>query len=452
MIVEVWIDGINGSDTNSGLSASAPLKTRGKLYEKYPAQWLAGDRLLSHWAGVGGFGPNATAPLLYDDTQHLLVHGGGEMAVNTYSYRAADRVPWTPPTGPQYAALDTGTPASNITAHRTRLYCTQAQPGWTAGAHTKKLLRIKRSSVLVHAEIPIARNGVDWMDLDHPGFVGKVQAGDVISFVQPSVQFKGSSTDNLYGLIVAGGGGPYWNYQNKNGCTFEGVEFQGGLFCRGAWGLSFDRSIFNCETNLMGGSAHLVNCAVVTMGLMLQGGFSNVHDTPGCRSTSTSDPIYQGAAEPQMELLANGADLVIGHRMGGMACAYTVERNISVYNGVKSGLVVEGPGTIFYVQKPTEVGGRTIAIQGEGNAIYGIDARYGALARMNPGSASSLVGGTPVGGVQYDHLHVEAGNSITWDELNDVNKWNGVFSRRLEKATYQGYDYPRGQLSCITNL
>lgn len=391
----------NGSDSNDGLSAEAPLLTIGKAESKLDAP---GRHVINLAAGI--YDPNA-----------LNVRGGHEACVNGVSYRGPAMVARTPSQGPQSEEL---LEAEAINDAKTRLHFETG--GWATDAHLGWFLRIKRGSNRVIFNIPAARNGSDWVELD----VGKMlvggthlaellQEGDVCEWVKPAVEIRSDpNAGNLSAIVIKGHGAGSWNFDDGNhpgglnGPTFSGIAFTGAVFAINAWNISFAECSFdNIDNNFWGGSAHFSNCT--SRGMQFQGGWSNQHDHAGCLPDSAESPIYRTLNAPSMELLCKGS-IVVG-RGGGMSAlgaSYLAEKNVSAYEatGSRAGIaVVRGS---FVANAPSGSSNRLVAVQGDGNG-WGVRVTLGGLARLN-----NISGVAQVSSSGGSDIYLEGANAETW--------------------------------------
>ncbi len=307
-VLDVYVDGANGNDTNDGLSSGNALQTIAAVYQKFPPRVLQGGGIRVNLAGVGGFGTNATAQLDYAvDT--LLV--GGEVGAylgNTYQYLAPEMVAFTPATGPATAALDAvptvavaGGSASSGGTLSTRFDFTAAAPGWTVNDFQgKAFLRITRAGAKVVWELPIASNTADTITVRVLGVQPLIQNTDTAEIVIPAVRFTGSA-DVVYNAVAVRGSGRTLDVFSAQGL--------GPNFVRCAWRqlyllgreITFDRCILGASEEFNGSymfksSGEFYNCIAPFIYLL------------GFQSTEFYGiPLQTGAADP---IVANRKQLM----------------------------------------------------------------------------------------------------------------------------------------------
>lgn len=428
--LDVYVDAVNGLDSNTGLSAGAALQTLEARFRKFPSRLLTGGGIRTWLAGVGGFGSSATAVQEYYVANiHLSCIGS---YVQADSFRGAGMVRITPLTGPAVKTLDSATGLwikvdSDAAAGRSRT-ASVATPGagyalfgtrllfsgasWTTDNLQGWFARITRAGVKVVFEFPICGNGANHIDLDFAElpnsgatFISLLSAGDSVEIVEPSVKLRSDpNTPHLKSISVSGGGaygtydpdqGSWTTRGGPNGFTFERINFSGACNWSGVFGVSCDRCMFTeGDTNLRGGGTQFCNCIcrgptdgiTGSSGLQMQGGWSNIHDLAGCRPDSASDPINQDIDDPMMELLiCQGAIFVIGNGGGlsaGAGASYTMERNVSVY-GSAAAAALKLWRSYFYMPTASSVRNRRLLLQGSGNAGIGVKLTTQSFMKVN---------------------------------------------------------------------
>ncbi len=423
----IYLDGINGLDTNDGLSPTTAKRTFAAITRSFPQIVAGGAKILLHIAGTGGFGVNATAPLSYEEPT-FLVAGPGNVSHNGYCIRAAERVPFLPTTGPATAALDVvpcvevdqAGAAAPGTGFRTRFDFTAAAPGWTVNNFrtSRACLRVRRAGVDVIPETPIAENTADTITIDVL-CVAQILATDTVEIVRQSVEFTGPAVD--FNTFVITGGGTIAPFDTDgiggpgNGNTIEGVAFVGravlqrfigGLDRCAASGtsivitfsdVSFMQCKFQCSTQMM---------------------WTIANRQPGhFRAASAVNPINQGALFRQA--LCVVGTMTIGDMRGGPA-AYQVDDALGKYAG--SSLRVWGPGSSLSVS-----GSSSANIFGSGATGSGLWARFGAKVVVNPGTRTQITGATGALRVGVSAVIVAYGTGV--GQFEEVAGFNGNLYR-----------------------
>lgn len=457
----VYVDPINGRGQYDGLEPlpggislnapdKGPLQSIQQVYDRFPMEMLDGARLNIRLAGIGGF-TTPTERLDYD-IKTLWLGGKSEACISSYRYIGPPLVPYTLNVGAQTAVVTGKAQVVFPVGHRTRLDF--AAPGWVANA-LRGMVRITRNGLLVIPETAICDNTANQLFLDWEGFFPMINVGDTVEIVRPGIRFMSSDVQAVNSVTIKGSGGPYWNLANVNGHPFTRCGFA-SIFVCGVYGVGMDRCWIEGESNWQGGSIFFVNsyaykppdnALLGQSAILVQGGCSTVHDQAGSEPDSPTNPINQGN-DVGTEIITHECSFIVGHRMGGMSAQYLTQRNCSFYANAsagKSGLVVEGPGSIFYVQQPPENGNRLNALQGARNAEYGINARFDGAVRVNPDNGATPVANTLTGTIAGNDLFLGSGLPITWAELNNAAMWNGLFSHHLNSAG----GFPRGLLSRI---
>ena len=389
----VFLDGINGLDTNNGLTALTAKQTYMGIINAFPQILVGGPKILVSIAGTGGFGINATAPLTYTEPT-FLIPGPGGISHNGWCVRACERVPANPTTGPTTAALDV-VPAVEInqanaaapgTGFRTRLDFTAAAPGWTANnfRNSRFYVRIRRAGVDVIPETPIVENTASSLTIDVL-CVAQILSTDTVEIVRQGVEFTGPAAD-LNQHLITGGGAPdpfdVFGIGVGNGNTIEGVafigrpvfqSFVGGLDRCAASGLLI---LFEAKCELV-----LMQCKFQLATQMY--GYSVFNRQPGqFRAVSPVNPIFQTPAFRQA--LAVVGTMSIGDPRGGFT-VYQVDDVLSKYGGTS--LRVWGGGSAL-----STAGSGTANILGSGASASGLHARYGAKIIANGGTRTQITG------------------------------------------------------------
>lgn len=277
--VNIYVDSVNGLDTNDGLTIATPIQTFTELYTKFPVQTLQRSMIIVNLAGVGGFGASATGVADYDTT-NILYGGGGGTYGGTYVYKGSQMVAVTPTTGPATAALDVvpvvaviGGSAAAGGTRASRFDFTTAAPAWTVNDFRNKHLRITRAGALVIYEAPIASNTADTITVMKNGLAAApsaILATDTVEIVEPGARFINTTAAALDfdQCRISGVGAGDWDVTDGapnpavGGMTFQRVQFRSAPIVRGALGCEFDR----CQMGAGGvpvtdSSVYFVSCS-----------------------------------------------------------------------------------------------------------------------------------------------------------------------------------------------
>lgn len=396
--VTVYLDGANGDDANTGLSAAEALQTFHAVNRKFPQRLFSDAKILVMVAGVGTAGTTAftapTAPLTYTEPT-FIVGGPGSSAHNGYCIRAAPMCAANPTTGPTTAALDVvpcveidqANAAAPGTGRRTRFDFTVAAPGWTANnfRNSKFYLRVTRAGVDVIPETPIVENTANSLTIDIV-CTAQILSTDTVTIVRPSVEFTGEAADfNAFKITGQGSQAPFDTQgigAAGNGNTIERVAFTGRPL--------FENFIGGLDTcSASGSSIVFQQCAVVlyqckfqTSIQMYNSAFNLQQGSP--RFTSAGNPINQGVAF-RTTLCAVGT-MTIGDPRGG-CCTFQYDDVLSHYGG--SALRVWGPGSALSC-----VGSASANLLGSGATGNGLWSRFGAKCYVNTGTQTQVTGTT----------------------------------------------------------
>lgn len=255
---DVYVDSVNGLDTNDGLSTTTALQSINGVYTKFPLYYFQMSTFTIHLAGVGGFGASATAIADYD-TSNLLVGGQGGVFSAVYHYKGPHMVPVTPATGPATAALDAGVltrviggAASAGGLLATQFNFTGAAPGWTAGDFTNKFMRVTRGGNMVIYEAPIANNTADTILILQPELdtllASPILNTDTVEIVEPGARFINTTLPlqafdecRVTGVGTFNFDVAYSPADPPNGYAFERIQFRTAATIQFAVGVEFDR-------------------------------------------------------------------------------------------------------------------------------------------------------------------------------------------------------------------
>ncbi len=388
--LNVYLDGINGLDSNDGLApvnapgGVGPLQTYGAYYNKFPRTITGGAKVLLSIAGDGGFS-SPTAPLTYTDFTFILP-GPGTMFRNGFAIRAAPKCPAAPATGttaPVVASLEEINQLNALapgTGYRTRFNCTA--PGWTANdlRNQRIFVRVQRAGVNVIPETPVAENDANSFTIDIPCAV-EVLPTDTTTLVRCSVQFTGPISELTAFMITGGGSEEVWSDEamTGNGNTIQGVEFVGAPNF-----VNFIGGVDGCASS--GINIHFVGCQMTMM--QCAWGLTAFYHTvvnrfqgnPGW--VSAVNPIYQ-TSPYRMTFQAVGT-MSVGDQFGAPAWVGCHDC-LSHYNG--SSLRVYGPGSLLSM-----LGSSSARLMGSGSTGSGLWARYGGKIIVQVYPRTQIVG------------------------------------------------------------
>lgn len=447
--MDVYIDGINGSDSNEGTLAK-PLLTLDGFTAKFPTRLFNGARIRVNLAGTGGFGANATGTLTYT-VRGIHIGGGGEYNMSIV-YRGPQMVRITPATGTATPTL-TGTPqqqvdqtnAVNVLGRRTKLNFTA--PGWTVNDLRDKLawVRITRAGNLVTFEFPITDNDADAVYIDAcstSGAVltaGTILATDTVEIVTPAAIITGDPAANNGSAIVisgASGGGSTINFEDSQGQTFERITFNTALTATNVGGLGFDRCGFN------GTDASMRSCPELTLlGCKSRVGTFYFASTASNfyasrRDSSVSPPSAMRFFQSAL-VVVNGGRLYIGSARGGLLGRWVCTYNLCVTGCTAVDAIhIDGAGSFLYMLG---------TLTGRNNTSYGLNTRYGAQAIVGGGQLSTITAAT-------NDMRLDKNPGINWGtgagQFEEAIGFNGNY----HLAGGSTPTVPLGDLSRISKL
>jgi hypothetical protein len=478
--VNLYVDATSGNDLNDGLSSGAALQTLEEAHRRAPIVSLGPDFEVNiNLAGVGGFGSSATAQQTYS-AKSLLHPDGGHAEQQRFHYRGPSMVLvpdlasgpnsgtisaltnlWWAPTGSVRArTVNATSPGAGYVHSGTRI-SRSGGVNWTANDPKMRFLRVTRGGRKVIFECPISRNGTNYIDLDIHNLPdgtklsAALQVGDTIEIVKCGVKvFNPSGTriaieghggcsgpGDYLGTAASRGGGGFWGERIEWGSTF---------MAWGTWGLSFDRCDFGTgigDENYFGGSGVWVNCLHTSLGFILHGGWSSIHDTANCRpdvaaNDGTADPIYQDVdAFSMFGVFRGGCRVFVGSGTSNSPAYLTVERNLSVYDAAAvAGLFVGYKSYCVMLDQRS----RSTQIQGTDNTTYGVDVQGGSTFQYTVGSASPMV---HLLSNAFDDARLGSGATHTWDEVygggtlpapSSANNWLDVIFNFSRITAYSG--------------
>jgi hypothetical protein len=383
--VNIYVDGVSGSDDNSGLSESDALLTIGAVRKKFPDFYFDGARAIVHLAGVGGFGSDATGVQQYS-TRHLWVGGGGEYN-SSYIYRGPSMVPFSPATGtvtPTLVSYETVDQGGGPDGSGLRTKLTFSSPGWTTNDFLTDVcfLRVTRGGNLVIFEAPITTNDADSLTLDIKFAGGVFLVTDTYEIVIPGVTIVGPSSDfNLSQVTITGNSGMgSLSFNNPDGphATFERINFK-SLNSADVHGLSFDRCSWETFVSIRGGWTSTINTKAVAFGVIwsTRGSAS----LPYSRKESVSSPV--GNLDKVSQLIVVNGPLYVGEV--GAHGYLDVQYGVGVYNAA-NGIIVSGPSVLY--QHPAD----RSPVTGSGISGIGVRTMFGGQALVAGGVRTTIAG------------------------------------------------------------
>ena len=433
VVLDVYVDSVNGSDNNDGLSQATALETFGALYEKFSLDMYGGSGLI-----VNLVNDTAAVVQYVVDGYLRLGEGGRVISSNPVVYRGPEMILFVPATGPSTAALDvvpavrvdqTGTPSG--TGNQTRLDFTAAAPGWTPNDFRRRFVRVTRGASRVFDELPISSNGASSLTVDTTGIVGNILATDTVEIVETAVHIVGGAADfaNLSILKKSGASGIVGVLPDALGATFTRIAFD-EIICEDVSGVQFDRCHFSLNnqggTSFTRGSVAFKNC-IASWELFLLG--------------ATETPVASVAGDTPLNAAAVGVTQLDGALHIGSAnpIAYSAGIGIFIpthtYSNYGDGIRVNGVGSKL--------------VQKAGIPIIGAGSQFGI--RCSNGGVAHVLGGTEteITGTSGD-LSVGTGAAVSYGtaagEFEEVAGWNGNFTRMLEGTPTA----PTGTTSRIT--
>lgn len=303
---------------------------------------------------------------------------------------------------------------------------------WTENDPKMRFLRITRGGRKVIFEVPIARNGDFFIDLDisrMPNLLklaDALQLGDQIEVVKCGVRFINSAGISISIEGHGGCSGPYDHStdiatRGGGGAWLERVECHKRFMAWGCWGLSQDRvdQSTDGDENYYGGSGTFVNVLHTSLGLLLHGGWTGIHDTANCRpdvisnDPAVADPIYQDVdAFSCFGVLRNRCRLFVGSGTSTSPAYLTLERNLSVYDANANAGIFLGYGARF---SQLDQRNRNVHVQGNHNATIGVDVMGGSQFKFVI-DKMHVCGDGELGNL-YDDARLGTGATKTFDEV-----------------------------------
>lgn len=404
--LDIYIDGVNGSDSNNGLSKSAPLATLAGYFAMAGTNLPVGSTIRVHLAGTGGADPWVTpaTPQVYDQDVIILPTGGFFSSALVFR-GPQNMVPATLATGPTSGvALDPvparvvdETGAANPAGYRTELLFTAVPPVplWTAhdlGPRAKgAFVRIRRGADKRYFELPIADNTTNTIIVDSLNIVGDLLATDTVEIVVPGAEIRGATVfGGMRGVVIYGDGGcPIAVSATDQGFTFERLKINVRMVL--ARMVSFDRCQFvsapggfeapgglEALSVSQGGSAFVQLCSAIGRGPQISVGGRHIDFDILSRPDSASDPSAAMVNMPTVALMTVGPFSI----SSGVA---QFRRVLSAYGSPAAGIDVRAHGTL-------EIEAACPYVGGDNNTTTGIRARTGAIVHINTVARTKITG------------------------------------------------------------
>jgi hypothetical protein len=388
---DIYIDGVSGSDANTGLSKTVPLATIAGMFARYGAVLPVGSQRRVHLAGTGGADPWVTPATQQTYGADEIDLGTNGPIGNRIVFRGpTNMVLGAPTTGPATAALDPVPviivdeaeipPAlsPNPAGQRSALQFTVAAPGWTPhdfGVYGQGYkVRITRAAAKVIWECPIADNSADTIIVDTLGLFGVVLATDTVEIVFPAAQIRGA-TDFGGGVRICSIRGEGAQFialaaltAASMGHNFERLAFQDTIV-EGAF-VTFDRCCLTpgiIANTTIKGSAHFKNSMAVQTTTMLNEG--------GCcydmTIAASNVPRPDGPADPINQVVCiEGVFYAIQCGNDGTASPgyFVADDNVSCYGSAADGIYCTRGSN--FLQRAT-----CVYLGGDSNTGFGIRAQ-----------------------------------------------------------------------------
>jgi hypothetical protein len=452
--INVYIDGVNGSDGNSGLTLATAIKTIKAFYDKFPFMNYNGTRFIVNLSGTGTTGQQTY------NTGLLHVGYGGDVRYSGVRWRGPAMALATLATGASSGiALDATpavetTPATNegSTNLRTRLDFTTAAPGWTVDDMAGRyFLRVSRASVQRYYEIPIIKNDSNAIYVDTLGIVGDILNTDTVEIVVPAVKIvPPSSTGQPYTTNTIRIMGDSWGIEVSDpriGASFERINFSGTLHTRAAGCRNFDRCSHDGGVwTIQGSHGSMVNCAIRHSGALSQ----NLHfvtwdgapNTLLSRPESASVPSLQTSTAPTVYAAMYQSWINIGSRFNPEAAQtggielhgqgqFNIGKPLSMRNppnvaGVYAAIMITGQKAMFLMRAstPTALIIEGLATSGANPTQAGIHCRLGAQAKITADRCSI----SGVNNLQIDGNVAPIALGTASGAFNEANGYNGNFA------------------------
>lgn len=429
--LDIYLDPVNGSDSNTGISVGSPLLTLQEVYRRFPWQMFNNSRALINLL-------NATSTPVTCTVDQIFLGNGNRAFDATYAFRAPAMVPYTPATGPSTAALD-ATPCTRVdqtqaasgTGNRTSFNFTTAAPGWTVNDLAGSFIRVVRGgTTLVLYELPITENTATAVYVDSINVVGVVLSTDVATIVRPAVRFEAPLVGGFRFLNITGRGQSEASQGISNYATFERVGFGANLYVSIQGLVTYDRVQLENSAQaheFLAGFHGFANCASQG-GIRFFGATSSAVRRPETGQVNTT-------AITDMMIAPRTGQTCAGLELGGPrasaqprnASVYTHSAPLSVYraSGSSHGILVNGNNAFFGSFGSVALGGR-------GSAGLGLKCGQGGRARIAGGTLTTITG---TGG----DLAVATGAAVTYGvaagNFQEVAGWNGNLIRLALTAT-----------------
>lgn len=407
--IVVYVDSVDGDDSNDGLKQSTPLKTIEQVYRAVASAAVGGARIVVNLAGPS----TGTSPREYP-IRELIFQG--------HAFRGPEMI--LAPVSTATAALDVA-PATAQT-NRTRLNFTTAAPAWASNELRGYFVRIKRNGALQFPELPIAGNDADRIYVNTASLASDVLATDTVEIVRPGAKIVGTNSDFGFDFLQLQGqsGTSFAQY-----CCLERVELSNFASLSPDAILQMDRVRTDSpDFGLATGRFAFVNTIV-----------NGPLDVMGTARNADAFPRENYATGKFVDLLIVGGGLTVGGDDGN-GC-FAAKYDVSVYNNANgAGITCVSPGSFFVAASSNAT------VQGSGNLDVGILARRGGRVTLQNTASKTSITGTA------GDLKVGNGAAVAYGtgagQFRQVAGWNGNLTRVLE-GTATAPTGDTSQIECI---
>lgn len=421
-LIDVFVDGVGGLNTNSGLSKSTALPTIAEVYRKFPVWAMGGARIRILLAGAGGavLGFDAPTGVVTYTEPTIHIGFGGETFFGSYVYVGPNMARSVLTTGPSVVASD-AVPAVAV-GERTRFDFVGAAPAWTVNDLRGRFLRVRRAGTPVLFELPISENDADQLFVDTLNITGVVLNTDTYEIVEPAVLIVGDA-DNFGGFYNIGNGAAIGDLGFvTTHATFERCSLQ--QMTSTATGCTFDRCQFLVAAEVHGLRHGVINCAARDTGVI----WCSTHQADTLVSRPEVGQISTVATVTLTVVGSLGSGLSVG--LGGFSLENVISPGtfiagdtVSAYGCIGEGLEVLGL-SYFSTRGPLLGGGAGT----NANTGWGIRVRNGGRARVQAGNRTLITGIS--GDLNIDGASVAYGAGVgQWEE---VLGYNGNLTRKNE--------------------
>lgn len=437
---DIYIDGVTGNDSNSGLSKTAPLATIAGYFAKYGTILTIGSAVRVHLAGTGGADPWVSPVSQQVYGADVIDFGQAGFVGNCLVFRGpTNMILGVPATGPATAALDVALPAriiddtgaANPAGQRTELLFTVAAPGWTAHdfgptlqGYFCRVTVIATGNKLIY-EQPIADNTASSIILDDGGVLAPlvVAAGAAtltVEIVYPAAAIRGA-TDLGAGIrvcMVRGAGaitGLAPLVATDMGANFERLVLVTAQVVSGT-AISYDRCCVipgaGITSMTVTGSCHFVNCHGVQTSIQLENNAYHGRDV-GCRPDAAANPVNQ------IDMVC----AIFNQLIVASNSRFVADKNLSVYGSTGAGIAVDTSACFEQTDGCVYLGG-------DSNTTYGITCDNNSTALLKGGAAAATGTATQIigaaGALKVDEA-TGIGYGLGAGDFGEVAGFNGLY-------------------------